>query len=653
MGVEVQKGKADDGPARRAFMKRLLRDVRALEQMLLDGKIESGIRRIGAEQELFLIDAAHRPAPMATEVLAHIDDPLIEHELGLYNIEFSVHPVLFGTDCLSQMEREVTAKLNAVRVAAKKIDLEPILTGILPTIEKGDLGLHNQTPNPRYRLLNDTLADLRGDAWEIHIRGADEISIKHDDVMLESANTSFQIHFQVGPNEFSRLYNIAQAVCAPVLASAVNSPLLFGKRLWHETRIALFEQSVDTRQSAHHLRELKSRVSFGTQWVEDSVLDVFREDIARFRVLFAASLEDGDPFEALHDGRAPELAALCLYNSTVYRWNRPCYGVGEDGAAHLRIENRVLPSGPTVLDEMANSAFWFGLMSGVIEEFGDITTHMDFDEARGNFVAAAREGLAAPITWTDGQTYSAHDLIADRLLPLAREGLEEGGIDTGDIDRYLEVIERRVSTKTTGAMWLLRSYTNLKAGKTKAETLSALCAATLRHQTTGLPVHEWPVVGAEETTSWRDNHLRVSQYMSRDLFTVNSDDPVDLAASLMTWHHIHWIPVEDHAQHLVGLVTHDLLLKLYADPTRGPTEETEKVSSIMATDIASIGPQTLTRDAIAMMYEHGLSCLPVVEHDKLVGMVTERDVMSMARELLEERLGERSPRIDEDDSEES
>ncbi len=637
MGVEVQNGQTE-GKERQAFMKRLLRDVRALEKMLLGGMIESGVRRIGAEQELFLVDSSHRPAPVADKVLEHLTSPLFEHELGLYNLEFSIDPMLYGGDCLSDMEKHLGRNLAAVHDASEKVGVTPIMTGILPTIEKSDLGLHNQTPKPRYRLLNDTLSQLRGDAYEINIRGADEIAVRHDDVMLESANTSFQIHFQVGPDEFCRLYNVAQAVCAPVLAAAVNSPLLFGRRLWHETRIALFQQSVDTRPSGHHMRELKPRVSFGTQWIQESVLDIFREDIARFRVLFAAEIDEEDSLAQVERGVAPGLGALCLHNSTVYRWNRPCYGVSADGVAHLRIENRVLPSGPTILDEVANAAFWYGLMSGVIEEFGDITTHMDFDEARANFIAAARGGMGAPITWTDDKTYTAHDLITERLLPLAREGLVESDINEDDIDRYLEVIQRRAETKTTGATWLLKSFTNMKSQRTKAETLNALCAATLRHQRKNIPVHEWPVVQKQETTAWKDNHLRVSQYMSRDLFTLNEDEPVEFAASLMTWHHLHWIPVEDNNHCLVGLVTHDLLLKLFADPTQNGDLAETTVSEIMQTDVPAIGPDTLTRDALKMMYEQQLSCLPVVEDEKLIGIVTESDILLMARQLLEERL---------------
>ncbi len=639
MGVEVKKGKKGSGKERQAFMKRLLRDVRALEMLLETDKVERGVRRIGAEQELFILDQSLRPAPIAAEILETLDEPLYEHELGLYNLEFSVDPVVFGGHALSQMEAQLSTLLEQGRQAAAKHNASLIMTGILPTIDKSDLGLHNQTPNPRYRLLNDTLSELRGQDYEINIRGIDEILLRHDDVMLESANTSFQVHFQVAPEEFSRLYNIAQAVCGPVLAAATNSPLLFGKRLWRETRIALFQQSVDTRPSGRHLREFQPRVSFGSDWVEENVLEIFREDISRFRVLFAVELDAEDPVETLERGLCPNLGALRMHNSTVYRWNRPCYGVSPDGKlAHLRIENRVLPSGPTPLDEMANAAFWFGLMSGVLEEYGDITRCMDFDVARVNFVNAAQNGLGAPITWVDGKTHTAQQLILERLLPLAREGLAESGIHEDDIARYLDVIEARVEGMSTGSDWTLRAFSDIKNTGSRAEVLSHITASTLRNQKENLPVHQWPEITQISHESWRDNHLRVSQYMSRDLITLEQDEPIEFAASLMTWHHVHWLPVEDQDHNLVGLVTHDLLLGLFANKDDHPNIEELTVSEIMLRDMTSIPASTLTSEALKIMHEQQLSCLPVVDDGKLIGLITEHDVMELARNLLEEKL---------------
>ncbi|MBA2660990.1 MAG: CBS domain-containing protein [Bradymonadaceae bacterium] len=636
MGEHDVNGQAE-GEELRQFMKRLLRDVRAMEYMLDNDVFETGIRRIGAEQELFLVDGAFRPAPLALKVLETLDDAHFTTELGIFNLEFNLEPKVFGGCCLREMEREVAEFTQRAREAAREHGGSVVLTGILPTLQKSDLGLDNMTPIARYRALNDAMTRLRGGDYEFYIQGADEFIVKHDSVMLESCNTSFQVHFQVAPNEFSRLYNIAQAIAAPVMAVASNSPLLFGKRLWHETRIPLLEQSVDTRASTHHMRELNPRVMFGNRWVDNSVLEIFREDISRFRLLFATQLDE-DPFEALDAGRIPSLKALCLHNGTVYRWNRPCYGI-LDGVPHLRIENRVFPAGPTPIDEMANAAFWFGLMSGVAEEYGDITRVMDFDVARHNFYAAARLGLEAPVTAFDGSSLTVRELTLQSLLPLARQGLRDRDIDSSDVDRYMGVIEERVTSRQTGASWLLQSFGGMKGAASLPEKLSVLTSATARRQVDNQPVHTWPLATSLERTSWRDNYLRVEQYMTTDLFTVNEDELIDLVACVMDWQHLRHVPVEDNEHRLVGLVTHRTLLRLLANG-KFQDKDSVPVGQIMQRELVVISPQTRTVDAIALLRERRISCLPVVNEGKLVGIVTERDFMDLARDLLEERLRE-------------
>ena len=300
-------------------------------------------------------------------------------------------PLVYGGDCLHQLEQHLHGALRAARKASNRQGAEVLLVGVAPTLELSDMTLDNMTPLPRYYALNDAMMKMRGSLYEFFVKGQDELRVSHDSVMLEACNTSFQVHFQVAPEEFARLYNIAQVVTAPVLAAAVNSPLLFGKQLWAETRIALFEQAVDTRRTTQNLREVQPRVGFGSRWIDDSVLEIFREDVMRFRAILAEP-EAEDALEVFNAGGVPKLRALRLHNSTVYRWNRACYGI-LDGKPHLRIENRVLPSGPSVLDEVANAAFWFGLMSGVLSQYGDVRQHMDFGDARSNFINASRHGL--------------------------------------------------------------------------------------------------------------------------------------------------------------------------------------------------------------------------------------------------------------------
>ena len=303
----------------RTFMKKLLGDLHAFERMLEEGRFETDVRRIGAEQELFIVDRSGRPAPVSLEVLSEIDDPHFTTELASFNLEFNLDPILFEGKCLSNLENEINRYTRLARDAAGKHGAEILLTGILPTLRKSDLSLQNMTECARYTALNEAMTRLRGKAYEIRIQGLDELRFKHYSVMLESCNTSFQVHFQVSSEDFARLYNIAQVVTAPVLAAASNSPLLFGKRLWKETRIALFQQSVDTRSTSPHLREVFPRVSFGSDWVQRSVAEVFQEDIARFKVLLSTEIDE-DPFESLASGVTPRLQALQLRR---VRWGRP------------------------------------------------------------------------------------------------------------------------------------------------------------------------------------------------------------------------------------------------------------------------------------------------------------------------------------------
>ncbi|MEE8251794.1 MAG: glutamate-cysteine ligase family protein, partial [Gemmatimonadales bacterium] len=285
----------------RRFTKALLDDLRALERILAEGMIESGARRFGAEQEVFLVGQDWRPAPIATQVLAQLDDERFTTELALFNAEINLEPMRLGGECFSQLEQELTKLLGQIDAAARSVGGTVVMSGILPSLSKSDLSIENITPRPRYFALNEAVTRLRGGPLRLHIQGTDELNIEHDSVMLEACNTSFQVHFQVSADEFVRLYNVAQLIAAPVVAAAANSPLLFGKRLWKETRIALFQQSIDTRSASPHMREFSPRVRFGERWLKGSVVDAFEEDIARFTVLMAREVSES-PFDVLADG---------------------------------------------------------------------------------------------------------------------------------------------------------------------------------------------------------------------------------------------------------------------------------------------------------------------------------------------------------------
>lgn len=635
MGVHAVSGD-QGGEKHRLFMKRVLNDLKALEVMLAtDSMFATGTRRIGAEQEIFLVDDAGRPTPRAMEILKVLDDPNFTTELGLFNLEMNGDPRVWGGRCLSDLHEDLIAGLAKAREAARGLNSEIVLAGILPTLRKSDLGLENMVPLPRYQALNEAFCRLRGGPYELKLVGVDELYVKHDNVMLESCNTSFQIHFQATPAEFPRLYNVAQVVTAPVLAAATNSPLLFGRRLWRETRLALFEQSVDTRSSRDHFRETPSRVSFGRDWLRNSVVEIYKEDISRFRAL--VGIDDcEDPFEALRRGDAPQLQALRLHNGTVYRWNRACYGI-TDGVPHLRIENRVLPAGPTVLDEVANAAFFFGLMSAVMEEVPDITAVIEFEDAKGNFIAAARQGLAAQFTWFGGETLPASELIRERLLPLARKGLEAGGIDAEDAEEYLGVIEARVASGRTGSDWQLKSLAGMKRHGVLGERLGALTRAMITRQASDRPVHEWEPATFEEGAGWKRHYTRVEQIMLTDLFTVQEDEPVSLVAHMMDWARIRHVIVEDTDHRLVGLVSYRAVMRALGE---GGDSDERPVSEIMRADLISISPETQTLSAIELMRKNRIACLPVTKDGRLLGVVTEAEFMGIAAELLSQKLSE-------------
>jgi CBS domain-containing protein/gamma-glutamylcysteine synthetase len=620
----------------RQFTKAVLGDLQALEKMLAGGLMENDALRIGAEQEMFLIDSAFHPAPLAMEIIKAAKDKRLTTEIGRFNLEANLTPLEFSGNCLRKLEKELEEIIGVVKKTAKKHESDVVLCGILPTIQHSDLTEKNLTPNPRYTELNRVLTALHGEDRIVHIKGLDELKLHAHDTFTEFSNTSFQIHLQVSNDDFAPLYNWAQAIAAPVLASAVNSPLLLGHRLWHETRLALFQHSTDERSPSEQERSRPARVTFGRDWVKDSILEIFHEDVARFRILFTRELEE-DSLSALEDGKIPQLAAWRMHNGTIWRWNRACYGV-TNGKPSLRIEARFLPAGPTVADEMANSAFFLGLMIALPAEFGDVRqTKLSFDDAKTNFFGTARYGLKSQIAWIDGKNHPAQELILKELLPRARRGLEAVRIAAGDIDKYLGILEARVTAEKTGAEWMLASLANMDKAAKPNVRLRTLTEAMLKNQETGKPLHEWDLAVIEQKTDWIDNYQTVEQFMTRDLFTVRPEDIIDLAANLMQWRHIRHVPVEDADGRLVGVVSHRDLLKLFAEQRHSLCDDII-VKDVMQTELVTVKPDTKTLDALYLMREKQIGCLPVVKNKKLVGLITAHDFLTVSTRLFEERL---------------
>ena len=612
---EMIKQHSQNVTERMVFVQHLIDDIKALELLLENGSFENDVVRIGAEQELCLIDEEYRPFGVNLKLLESINDDHFTTELANYNIEINLDPFELKGNCFALVEDQLR---NLLQKAAGKADVlggKLLLAGILPTIGKKEVGLEYLTPIPRYFALNDMLKAYKGDDFNLKIRGVDELFLKHDSVMFEACNTSFQLHLQIPSDDFIPSYNWAQAIAGPVLSVCCNSPMLMGRELWKETRIALFQQSLDTRKTAFALRNQTPRVGFGDDWETGSVAEIFKKDISKHRVLLTKNIRESS-LEKLEKGEIPKLPALSLHNGTVYRWNRPCYGVG-GGKPHLRIENRYIPSGPSVLDEMANFAFWVGLMKGRPKTFDDMASQMDFKSAKTNFIKAARTGKETLFSWC-GETYSAKKLVLNKLLPIAYKGLHKCGIDDVDVERLLGIVEARTKGRT-GEQWQVANIRKLKKRYKTDKSLVLLTKKMFENQSEHLPIHLWEDINLENI---RRKPKLVKEIMTTHVLKLYEDDYISMAKAIMEWNQIHHIPVENEHGELAGLLTWSYLESL--DKTLDFEKTT--VADVMITDVVSIAPDVEIQKASKLLDDHHIGCLPIVLGNTLVGILSKSDL---------------------------
>lgn len=618
----------------RQFVAAILRDIEALETMIERGLIESGVRRVGAEQEMYLVDDTGLAAPVALKVIEQLSaDPRFQTEVALFNLEANLDPQELSGSFLSTLEAQLNDALSAARSAAGKTAADAVVTGILPTLRRDDLRYANLTPEPRYELLNTVTLAAQGGQISIAADGLDRFEDRFDTIVVEGANTSLQLHLQVEPGEAAKLYNLAQLITAPLLAAATNSPVLLGKRVWQETRVAVFERALDDRSASKLAREVPTRVGFGAAWVKDSLVELFRDNVARFPVIMTREIDE-DPMALLERGELPRLRALNLHNGTVWRWNRGCFGF-TDGIPHLRIENRILPGGPTVLDEVANAALFYGLMLGLADAYGDVSQRLHFSQAKENFIASAQSGLNAQYAWLDNQRITARALLLDELLPAASKGLAEIDVPAEDIDRYLGVIHDRVASGQTGAVWLLDGLAAVPRDERPVVCRNAV--ARMREAQQGSdPIHTWPELGIAGA-SGNPPARTLGEIMTRDVFTVAPDDLIDLATSMMAWKHFRHVPVEDSDGRLLGLLSARHLMKLrnFDKSANGGAA----VKALMNSEPLTAPPETPVSEGIAMMLAGNSGCLLIVRSDQLIGIVTERDLLRTAAHELAEQAG--------------
>ena len=448
---------------RETYLCRLTEETVRLREQFESGAFSSEAPVAGFEIEGWLVDHLMRPNPVNEAFLEALNNPLATPELARFNIELNVDPLRLKQKVFSRFERRMQLLCKAAERAARETESRLILVGILPTLRPEDCSLENMSMMKRYAALNEEIAKARNHApIELDIDGVDHVHISKKTVMLEAATTSLQLHLQVPWEQAHQFYNASIVASAPLLAVGVNSPFLFGRELWQESRISVFEQSVDTGVPPQ-------RVSFGSGYAEESIMECFEENLRQYPVLLPELMDE--PCE--------HYAHLRLHNGAIWRWNRPLIGFGVDGCPHIRIEQRVLPAGPTIPDMMANAAFFYGLAKQLQDR-----PLMPFAAARENFYRAAKSGLNAELLW-EGRTHLATALILDKLLPLAEAGLSSLQVDADDIERYLGIIADRAESAQTGARWQIdhvREYGN---------TMEELTRDYLERQRTAAPVHEW------------------------------------------------------------------------------------------------------------------------------------------------------------------
>lgn len=475
MGQEINRTHFSEADFQQ-FAGRLAEETAALQSFAKAGGFSDTRFVAGFELEAWLLDHAGRPSPVNEVYLRALNDPLVVPELSRFNVELNAPPVEMGAGVLAAMEESLLTTWDKCQQVAHGMDTVLAMIGILPTIRDEDLCLANMSAMNRFDVLNAQVLQQRdGAPIRIDIEGLDQLHLSRPDVMLEAATTSFQLHLQVPFEQAARYYNATLISCAPLLAAAVNSPLLFGRRLWQETRVPVFEQAVELGGYNGLAETSVRRVTFGRGYVANSPLELFEESLQHYPVLLPMP-------QAESSARFPHLR---LHNGAIWRWVRPLIGFDDAGQAHLRLEQRVLPSGPTVLDMMANAALYFGLVHALARQPRAAESNLPFSDAHANFYAAARYGLQAELTWLDGRRHSARDFVLEIGLPLARQGLRDFGLPAAEIEHYLGVVEARVRSGQTGSAWQLQRLAKVGGD------VHRMMDDYLVNQRSGSPVHEW------------------------------------------------------------------------------------------------------------------------------------------------------------------
>ncbi|MDH6580038.1 glutamate-cysteine ligase family protein [Kitasatospora sp. MAP5-34] len=498
MGEKVVATRAELSD-RQLYRRKLQSCQDALERMLREGRFDRPRAMMGLEIELNLADEQGLPLMSNEQVLGAIASSDFQTELGRFNIEVNIAPHRLSGHVLEELREEIDTGLRYADRQAAEVGARIVMVGILPTLDLDHTGVESMSRNDRYTLLSDQILAARGEDIALDIEGVERLAVESVSMVAEAAATSLQLHLQVTPDRFASVWNAAQAISSVQVALGANSPFLFGRELWRETRPVLFQQACDTRSAELKTQGVRPITWFGERWV-DSALDLFAENLRYFPALLPIC-DDEDPVKVLASGGVPKLAEMRLHNGTIYRWNRPVYDIA-GGVPHLRVENRCLPAGPTVADTLANAAFYYGLVRVLAEQPRPVWTRLGFAQADENFHSGARYGIESVLQWPKhgrGARGTAAvpvtDLVLNELLPLAYQGLDEWGIEPGDRDRYLGIIEQRCVRRTNGAAWQAAVVHRLREqyGMDRAASIATMTRRYMEHMRTGEPVHTWPV----------------------------------------------------------------------------------------------------------------------------------------------------------------
>ncbi|MDH3587997.1 MAG: glutamate--cysteine ligase [Gammaproteobacteria bacterium] len=493
MGLPIEKDHFEEWEFER-FEKRLRENLDALELLLQRDGFGVGESSLGAELELDLIDGACKPLAVNRDVLVQHVDPRLQLELTRFNLEYNLSPVPFTGKPFATVQKEMELALRSLEAPVAEYGGRVVTIGILPTLRLDQLQGSSMTDLPRYRALNSGLQRIRRAPFRIRIDGDEPLDLTCDDVTLEGANTSFQVHLRINPEAFADTYNAAQLITPIAVAACGNSPVFLEHCLWEETRIALFKQAVDARSANTGEWRRAARVPFGHGWIRRGALELFAEAVRLFPPVLPVC-DDEDPMEAVNEGRIPRLAELRMQQGTVWQWNRAIYDPGSGG--HLRIEFRTLPSGPTPLDMMANAALIIGMTIGMRKKINSLLPAFPFRYAEYNFYRASQNGLQAELLWPtklgiSPEQHTAAELVK-RFLPVALEGLAELGIDDDEAKTLMNVIDNRVRSGITASRWQRQLLAKIDRNHSRPEALAAMLAIYEKESRTGSPVSEWPL----------------------------------------------------------------------------------------------------------------------------------------------------------------